>query len=192
MEQPREGIPTPPDRIDLGDGAYLRLYVPGDARMVFATVDRERERLRRWLPWVDATTGPADTQAFIEATIGTEGREYAYGIFAADGLAGGIGLHTDRENRSAMIGYWIDAEHEGRGLVTRSSRALTDIAFRDLGMHRVWLSADVKNTRSRAVAERLGFHLEGIHRGDSLREGRSRDTAIYAILEGEWSASQPS
>jgi ribosomal-protein-serine acetyltransferase len=186
MDEPRLELPWPPDRIELGDRAYLRLYIPDDARMVFEAVDRDRERLRPWLPWVDVTTGPADTRAFIEASIGTEGREFAYGIFAADGFAGGIGLHADRENRSAMIGYWIDGEHEGQGLITRSSRALTDLAFRDLGMHRVWLSADARNTRSRAVAERLGFHLEGVHRGDSRRGDRFRDTVIYAILEDEW------
>jgi ribosomal-protein-serine acetyltransferase len=191
MEEPRHELPLPPERIDLDEGAFLRLYVPGDAELIFKTVDRQRERLRHWLPWVDTTKSPADTRAFIEATIATEGREFAYGIFAADGLAGGIGLHADRENRSAMIGYWIDGEHEGQGLITRSSRALTDIAFRDLGMHRVWLSADAKNTRSRAVAERLGFHLEGIHRGDSLRGDRFRDTVIYAILEDEWRTTEP-
>jgi ribosomal-protein-serine acetyltransferase len=191
MDEANAPLPSPPDRIELGDGAYLRLYIPDDAGMVFEAVDRDRERLRAWLPWVDATIGPADTRAFIEASIGTEGREFAYGIFSADRLAGGIGLHADRENRSAMIGYWIAAEHEGQGLITRSSRALTDIAFRDLGMHRVWLSADAKNTRSRAVAERLGFQLEGVHRGDSLRGDRFRDTAIYAIVEDEWPSSGP-
>jgi ribosomal-protein-serine acetyltransferase len=87
-----------------------------------------------------------------------------------------------------MIGYWVAGENEGRGLVTKASRALTDIAFRDLGMHRVWLSADERNTRSRAVAERLGFHLEGVHRGDSRRGDRFRDTVIYAILEDEWAS----
>jgi ribosomal-protein-serine acetyltransferase len=186
MDEPRRDLAWPPDRIDLDDGAFVRLYVPADAQMIFEAVDRNRARLRPWLPWVDATTDPSDTQAFIEATIGTDGREFAYGIFAADGFAGGIGLHTDRANRSAMIGYWIDGEHEGRGLVTKASRALTDVAFRDLGMHRVWLSADAENTRSCAVAERLGFALEGIHRGDEVRDGRFRDTAIYAILEEGW------
>ena len=191
MDEPRPDLPWPPDRIDLGDGAFVRLYIPDDAEMVFEAVDRDRERLRPWLPWVDATIGSADTRAFIEASIGTEGREFAYGIFAAGGFAGGIGLHTDPENRSAMIGYWITGEHEGQGLITRSSRSLTEIAFHDLGMHRVWLSADATNTRSCAVAERLGFHLEGIHRGDPLRGDRFRDTVIYAILEDEWPTSPP-
>ena len=55
-------------------------------------------------------------------------------------------------------------------------------------MHRVWLSADPRNTRSCAVAERLGFRLEGVHRGDTLRYDAFRDTAIFAVLADEWSA----
>ena len=183
-----EGPLRAPDRIELDAGAHLRTLVPEDADEVFSTVDRERERLRRWLPWVDASRGPDDTRAFIEETIATDGREYAYGIWAGDGFAGAIGLHIDRENRSAMIGYWIDSVHEGLGLVTNASRALTDVAIRQLGLHRVWLSADRENARSRAVAERLGFRLEGVHRGDTQkRDGRFRDTVFYAILEHEWS-----
>jgi ribosomal-protein-serine acetyltransferase len=178
--------PRPPERIDLGGGASIRLLVPEDAPVVFETADRNRDRLRPWLGWVDRTLGPEDTRAFIDLAIATQGREFAYGIYLDDAFVGAIGLHTDPEHRSAMIGYWIDEEHEGRGLVTKASRALTDVAFRDLSMHRVWLTADPTNIRSCAVAERLGFRLEGIRREDTYTDERFHDTALYAVLEDEW------
>jgi ribosomal-protein-serine acetyltransferase len=188
MDDRITGTPRPPERIDLGEGASVRLLVPEDGLVVFEAADRNRERLRPWLGWVDRTLGPADTCAFIEATIATQGREFAYGIYVDNSFVGAIGLHPDPENRSAMIGYWIDEEHEGQGLVTKASRALTDVAFRDLSMHRVWLTADPMNTRSCAVAERLGLRLKGIRREDTYTDGRFHDTAIYAILEQEWRA----
>ena len=178
--------PRSPEHIDLGEGASIRLLVPEDALVVFETVDRNRERLRPWLGWVDRTLGPTDTRAFIDLTIETHGREFAYGIYVDSSFVGAIGLHTDPEHRSAMIGYWIDDEHEGRGLVTKASRALVDVAFRDLAMHRVWLTADPMNIRSCAVAERLGLRLEGIRREDTYTDGRFHDTALYAILDDEW------
>ena len=178
--------PRAPERIELGDDAFLRQLVPEDADVVYATVDRDRARLRPWLPWVDASHSPADTRRFIEETIATEGREYAYGIWAADGFAGTIGLHTDPENRSAMIGYWIDAAHEGKGMITRAARAITDVALRDLRMHRVWLNAAKDNRRSWAVADRLGFRREGVRRESTLVDGRFQDTVLYAVLEHEW------
>jgi ribosomal-protein-serine acetyltransferase len=186
MDDRVAATPGSPQRIDLGADASIRLLVPEDALVVFETVDRNRERLRPWLGWVDRTLSPGDTRAFIDLTISTQGREFAYGIYVGDSFVGAIGLHTDPEHRSATIGYWIDEEHEGRGLVTKASRALTEVAFRDLAMHRVWLTADPKNTRSCAVAERLGFRLEGIRREDTYTDGRFRDTALYAVLEEEW------
>jgi RimJ/RimL family protein N-acetyltransferase len=188
MDDPIAETPRSPERIDLSEGASIRLLVPEDALVVFETVERNRERLRPWLGWVDRTLGPGDTLAFIDLTIATQGREFAYGIYVGDSFVGAIGLHTDPEHRSAMIGYWIDEEHEGRGLVTKASRALTEVAFRDLGMHRVWLTADPTNTRSCAVAERLGLRLEGIRREDTYTDGRFRDTALYSVLEDEWPA----
>jgi ribosomal-protein-serine acetyltransferase len=190
-EHRADQAPIAPGRVDLGEGAHLRLLAPEDAPLVFRVVDGDRERLRRWLPWVDGSIEPADTRAYIEATIATEGREYIYGIWAGDDFAGCVGLHIDRENRSAMIGYWIDQNHEGTGLVTQASSALTDVAFRDLAMHRVWLSADPDNTRSCAVAERLGFRREGVHREDVIMNGRFRDTVIYAVLEDGWPGERP-
>ena len=56
-------------------------------------------------------------------------------------------------------------------------------------MHRVWLTADPENTRSCAVAERLGFRLEGIRREDTYLDGKFRDTALYGVLEAEWPAN---
>ena len=53
--------------------------------MVFETFDGSRAS-STVSPWVDRATGPEDTRAFIEETIATEGREYAYGIYADDGF----------------------------------------------------------------------------------------------------------
>jgi ribosomal-protein-serine acetyltransferase len=186
MDDRISGTPRPPERIDLGEGASIRLLTPEDALVVFETADRNRDRLRPWLGWVDRTLGPEDTRAFIDLAIATQGREFPYGIYLDNSFVGAIGLHTDPEHRSAMIGYWIDGEHEGRGLVTKASRALIEVAVRDLSMHRVWLTADPMNTRSCAVAERLGLRLEGIRREDTYKDGRFHDTAIYAVLEHEW------
>jgi RimJ/RimL family protein N-acetyltransferase len=79
-------------------------------------------------------------------------------------LVGSAGLWINTGNRSADGGYWIDAAFEGRGLVTRAMAALLDQAFGPLGLARVTLHIDVANQRSRALADRLGFTEEGVHR----------------------------
>jgi len=42
------------------DGFELRLLEERHADEMFATIDRNREYLRQWLPWVDATKSADD------------------------------------------------------------------------------------------------------------------------------------
>ncbi|HEU6455225.1 MAG TPA: GNAT family protein, partial [Roseateles sp.] len=61
---------------------------------------------------------------------------------------------------------------------------LTALAFDTLRAQRVEIRCDVRNTRSRAVAERCGFELDGILRRDALAvDGSVRDTAVYSRTE---------
>ena len=46
------------------------------------------------------------------------------------------------------------------------------------------------NARSRRAAERFGFTFEGVFRQHMLVKGRNRDTAWFAIIDGEWPAAR--
>jgi len=87
---------------------------------------------------------------------------------------------------SAEVGYWLDAGLEGRGLVTRAVTAVLDHAFGPLGLHRVELQTTTDNTRSRRVAERLGFTQEGVLREAAAFPGERRDVVVHGLLAREW------
>ena len=60
-------------------------------------------------------------------------------------------------------------------------------AFEALGCIRVQLKPDRRNARSRRAIARLGAQFEGILRQHMvLRDGTSRDTAMYSSIEMEW------
>lgn len=61
-------------------------------------------------------------------------------------------------------------------------------AFEDLGYRRYEWKCNALNAPSRRAAERYGFHPEGLFRQHMIVKGRSRDTAWYAMLDGEWPA----
>jgi RimJ/RimL family protein N-acetyltransferase len=61
-------------------------------------------------------------------------------------------------------------------------------AFDELGYRRYEWKCDTLNAPSRAAAARLGFRFEGIFRQAIVYKGRSRDTAWFSILDGEWPA----
>ncbi len=173
---------------DLGEGFEVRILEPRDAEEVFTLVDVNRERLRAWMPWVDATVGPADTRAFIEGDRASDGMD-ALGMYVEGRYLGGIGLRPNAPHGDAEIGYWIGSAHEGRGFVTRACRALIEHAFGDLGLHRVTIRVAPDNTRSRAIPERLGFREEGLMREAGKSALGHHDLVVYGLLDREWLSS---
>jgi ribosomal-protein-serine acetyltransferase len=171
---------------DLGDGVVIRTLTPDDDQELFELVEANRDRLHAWMPWEPTTKAVSDTREFIERGLASEHDREANGIWVDGRLAGTIGMRLDLMDQKAEIGYWIDRETEGRGIVTRACERFLSFAFDELGLHRVELDAAVGNTRSRAVAERLGMTQEGIARdGGRVPEGFV-DMVSYAVLAGEW------
>ena len=58
----------------------------------------------------------------------------------------------------------------------------------ELGYRRYEWKCDSLNAPSRAAAQRLGFSYEGLFRQAIVYKGRTRDTAWYSIIDGEWLA----
>jgi len=175
--------------LELGDDAFVRTFTPDDAERVFALVDAERERLRRWFPWVDGTRTVEDQRVWIQRAIASEHDREANGIWLAGGrLAGATGLSVNPLENNGEIGYWLAEAFEGSGLVSRATAALLDVAFDRLGLHRVTIRAATHNARSRAVPERLGFTEEGVLREQGLvSTGEYHDLVVYGLLDREWS-----
>lgn len=59
-------------------------------------------------------------------------------------------------------------------------------AFDELGYRRYEWKCDSLNGPSRAAAARLGFQYEGIFRNAVVYNGRSRDTAWFAMTDQDW------
>ena len=164
----------------------VRLY---HGEEIYAAVLDSRDSLARWLPWVDGVKGLPDTRDFIRRSMEEQDGEVAVqlGIWTDAGFVGMVGLHSvDWANRRTSIGYWLAERARGRGVISASARALVDFAIRDLELNRVEIRCGVDNVSSRAIAERLGFRLEGTARQDMLLNGRYVDLVIYAMLACEW------
>lgn len=160
-----------------------------DARALFALVDADRGRLRRWLPWPDANRSVLDSRAYIlrVRTQAARGVAQSFGLWWKGSLVGVAGfVWIDAMNRCAGIGYWLSASAEGRGLMTSAVTALVRHGFRTLGLHRLEIRAGVRNRRSRAIPERLGFRHEGTLRQAEHLADRMVDHAVYGLLAPEW------
>ena len=177
-----------PRPIAASEHVELRAWTLEDAEPLLALVEENRDFLRRWLPWVDTTRRVEDELEFLRAVqAGYAGSALQLAIAVGGQLAGSCGLvEIGQADRSAEVGYWLAEPHNGRGHMTAACRALVDHGFDALRLHRAVIRAATENAPSRAVAERLGFRLEGVEREAQLVNGEFVDLARYAVLRSEW------
>jgi ribosomal-protein-serine acetyltransferase len=98
-------------------------------------------------------------------------------------LIGSVGLNTfNLPARSTEIGYWVAKDAQGDGVVTKACRTLIQYVFDDLGLNRIELRCSTVNTRSAAVAERLGFTREGTLRQAEFINEKPHDFYVYGLL----------
>ncbi len=86
-------------------------------------------------------------------------------------------------------GTWLAGSAQRTALNTEAKLLLLSHAFGVLGVHRVAVCTDVRNTRSRVAIERLGARFEGIlrrHRRSAVPGEEARDSALYSIIAAEW------
>jgi len=122
-----------------------------------------------------------------------KGAELTWAVFdkASNSYAGStsylayVGAHKRVE-----IGWTWYAKRVWAGAVNPScKRMLLAHGFDTLGLNRIELKADARNTRSRQAMERFGAKFEGIHRSHMVRpDGRLRDTAWFSVIREEWPA----
>lgn len=160
-----------------------------DWKPLYIAMQASINELKPWLPFARKNQTEQDVQKTTkEAYLNFLSREDLR-FHAFDKETGKFiissGLHRiDWEVRKFEIGYWIDTKYSGKGYVTEMVKGLASFAFRELAANRVEIRCDTKNGRSKAVAERAGFELEGILRNDDIEEnGELRDTCVFAVIK---------
>jgi ribosomal-protein-serine acetyltransferase len=179
---------APADFVLRGGELELRRLERDDARELRAVIERNRAELERWLQWAH-DEDPQQPLRFILDAHAREAQQTALqrAIVCGGRIVGTAGLtRIDRANLSGEIGYWLDGEHQGQGIVAAAVSALVDHAFARMGLNRLEIRTDVENGASRAVAERLGFRYEGtLRQAYRITGERYSDDAVYSLLASD-------
>ncbi len=170
-------------------GVVLRGLKKSDAEELFEVIDRNRAYLRQWLTFLDAVPNPKGLERFLEEAVDgyTSGHCQRFAL-TVDGAIGGI-TSLEQINalpRRAKIGYWQCASLQGKGTMTASVREVLRYGFETRGLHLIEIRAAVGNTKSRAIAERLGMSLDGVLRHREWLYDHYEDLCSYTLLEDEW------
>ena len=111
-----------------------------------------------------------------------------YGIVVkgTDKVIGSVDFNHRHEDDVLEIGYTLHPDYWGRGYVPEAALALIDLAFKDLGLHKIELTCFGYNVQSQRVSEKLGFTLEARIRDRKDAQGNRCDDLRYGLLKSEW------
>lgn len=163
----------------------LRPLKPGDLEALWGA------RMRSDEPWADASD---EGRRKLRDRIANSGRvnhgELLLGIVMDGRLAGEIQARQPEMGLPPgvfEVGIEVfDPAARGAGLGRRALALFLVHLFEEEHAHRVQLTTDVDNAAMRAVAEHLGFELEGTLRGFMPTKTEPRDYLMYGMTRTDF------
>lgn len=125
----------------------------------------------------------ADARSFY--TLILEGKlGYVWGIFYNHSFAGIISIipQTDIYRHSAEIGYWLGETYQGKGIMTEAVFLVTEYAFKELNIYRIYAGVFAPNKVSANVLLKNGFHCEAIKKKAVIKNGVLLDEHLFVKL----------
>ncbi|MET7706041.1 GNAT family protein [Micromonospora sp. NPDC005413] len=162
----------------------IREFGPQDVAQVAAFVAAED---RTALP-PGSPEAVADVDEWLAATVHRrrldgEGVHLAMVQTASGEIVGSLGLRdTDWRAGRSEIGYGVRASRRGRGHATEAARAVGRWALTEGGMRRIQMRVRLDNVVSLRVAEKAGYHREGILRMVDWDGEKAHDLAVFSMI----------
>lgn len=170
----------------------LRHAQPSMARAVAQFMVRNEAHFHRWDPPRPAGIG---TAAHWRPQLASAVRDFRTGAAVRwvlfDRAGGERAPVLGRVNftqifhgpfQSCVLGYQLDAQAEGKGLMQEALRAALDDIFAVRGLHRVQAAYLPENERSARLLQRLGFVHIGVARRYLFIDGAWRDHALAELI----------
>ena len=150
----------------------LRAPVESD-RAAFTAGVLASERLHD--PWLDAGEPDPWFDRLLSRNRTETDRSLVVCLAGDDGLAGVYNLSQIVYGQfgNAYLGYYAFEPYAGRGLMRAGIELLLDLAFGELGLHRVQANIQPDNVASIALVRGAGFRREGF-------------SPRYLMIRGEW------
>ena len=165
-----------------------RLVTLDDAPALAELLRVNRDFLAPWDPARDDSWFTVDGQRAVIRTARGEheqGRCLPHVILDEAGcVAGRITLSGIVRGafQSCSMGFWLDEARGGRGLASAAVRRVIQVAFGELGLHRIQAETLPHNVRSQRVLERTGFTRFGMAPAYLRIAGRWQDHVMWQLL----------
>lgn len=165
----------------------LRIPRPGDSKFIWpGVVDSQRE-LAPWMPWAYPQAEEKGVEEFCRraASNFVLRQQFHYSLYlqGTETCIGTCGIPRLNWNVPTFeIGYWLRTPYCGKGYMNEAVHAIEELCVNIFKANRIEIRCDERNQRSRRVAERAGYTLEGILRHDERAPGELRNTCVFAKI----------
>ena len=169
----------------------LRLLTIEDHESLYKLVNTNRASFVRYFPITCANTETLElSKKYVEGLVEKSNNKtlYAHGIFLKDALIGVILIRDiDWRIPKCELGYYLDANFQGKGIMTNATKQMIAHCFDDLKMNKIFLRASPDNIGSVSVAEKCGFIREGLLRKEfRIETGELVDSIYFGLLKSDW------
>jgi ribosomal-protein-alanine N-acetyltransferase len=182
----------PTDLQVVGETHMLRLAVPEDAEQLFHLgEDPAVTRFFSWGPYtsveqplkyIEDLQAKRDNGSLLEFVIVENETDSIVGVT-------GLTEFSKRDHR-AVVGSWLGHKHWGTGVNLASKSLVLGLGFRQLGLERISSYSHVRNGRSKAALERIGFVGEGILHSWHWHHGEPQDVNIHCLIREIYERSE--
>lgn len=162
----------------------LRKWKMADAQQLSEMLNNQKilANLRDGLPFPYTID---DAKEYIQAMLDADqDQTFAYAITDEERVIGSISVFR-KDNihfQTAELGYYIAEPDWGQGHGTRAVKQIGELIFETTDIIRIFAEPFARNLGSCRILEKAGFQLEGILRKNALKNGRTEDMKLYALV----------
>ena len=148
-------------------GIDLRLITAADAVPFYELIEKNRQRLMRYFPKTLKHIRDLDsTKLFIDLKVNEAAKKEGYWFLVIsqkdDQMIGSLVIKDlDLTVPKCELAYFIDEDHEGKGITSKAIQWLVNYCFSELDMVKIFLRVNPANEASKRVALKNGFVKEG-------------------------------
>jgi RimJ/RimL family protein N-acetyltransferase len=163
----------------------IRKWSPSDAPALTKIINNKavQDNLRDGIPFPYTEKDGAE---FITSMLLADSTDtFAFAITLNGEIVGSISAfrQANIHRRTAELGYYIAAEHWGKGITAQAVRLLCNFIFEQTDIIRIYAEPFAHNLASFRVLEKSGFVFEGTLRSNAVKNGEVIDMKMYAIIK---------
>ena len=175
----------------------IKLLQLDDAQSLINLIDSNRERLLKYFPITTSSVTNLETaSSYIADMVSKAKNKEFFSYLIKDkntNVIVGMYILKNFEWRipKCELAYFIDKNHEGKGIVSKVTKGMVDFCFKKLGLNKVWIETGEENFGSKTVALKNGFKLEGLLR-QNFRDSDDNliNVEYYGLIKNDWEINQ--